>query len=1498
MSMSGGMESAAQLRVQIIGDPTNLQESLDAVSAHASNVAGRMTNLFSNVGGIVGSAIAFGGAYALLSKGVDLASQQTSLQAQQAVLVKNQGSASMAFVGGLSTVLGTQTAINKAGEQYSALLDQQATKMSFQTGISKNSIIQAQNLLIPNQDLTKLYNSQNAETKKSGDYLNQSLIAAANLSAQMGSRGSVVTGAKALGRVLADPAKAMSSMSRMGFHLSKPMQEQIKLTEKRNGLLAAQQLTIKDINSQLGGTAEAAITPVERLQNDFNNLGQTLGRGLMPVIDNMAALLGAALQAAMPLFNAIAQSMTLVSSTIGNALGALVTSFMPMIKIFTSGFLPALLAVLKPIIGFFSAVGQILSKVFSSKEIGIFVNLFIKLGTAVAGAILPALNELAGIFKKLEQSGQLTQLLNAFLGVLTAILPVLPTLVTAFAQMLQAVMPIIPYFAELVTILAKISAKTINALVSGFDGFVRVITKFKPLFAVLGGIMLAFAAVWFSKKLFQTPMMALVQGTEKMVGSVLRQTIRMKAGFKGAFSGIREEGDSAFAGMGMGWRKGLAAAEKDIRQRQLNMMVLTKQVNPRSATRLQRMLDVQGPQAEEVYKNARLQTMPLFGKYFAARQKAGESDAAYEARQAELKKARGVKNYLLGSNLSVQEFMKQSQLPSEDEEGNISALNENTKALQASADMFKTGMSSTVHTGAESYKNSPYYQAMMIASAKPGGTTQEEKDAWSAKTYQKMKQMGEETARQRLATEKSAKSLDSISKPSFFSRLGGRFGGTGGGRQFASGVGMAATGAFGAATSFALGGGMGQLSQLGKGLSDLFNGKKVDWSGMMTGALQLSGELGSMAPLVHGLGNMFGGLGAIVKKMFGSEVLEAVAAGTGTETAIGTSMTTISGEAAAMSASVEGNFATITGVAGSTGTESATLFGASMTTISEEAAAMSAVVEGNFTTIGAVANATSAQMVTDFTGATRTVDAEMTATEGASVGVFGKISTTVKTFAANAVSWIKDFSLTAGIWMSNLASAVSDAFLLMAGKAKKFALTALSWMKNFALAAGTWMKNLASSAGTALASMAGKVKAFALTAGAWVRNFALTAGTWMKGFALSAGAWIRNLATTVSDAFVLMAGKAKAFALSALGAIKKFAVAASTMITETIIPAIGEMAGAFKGFVLSALAGMKELALGAWAAITETIIPAIVEMGAALWTALLPILPELLLITGAVALVGTAVYLIIKYWKDVKHWAVDAWHGIEDAARVVFGWIQGAWGGIMDAGKVVMGWFVSAWNTVLSSAKGAWNGIKSAAKTVFSWIEGAWGAVMGAGKKVMSWFVGAWGDVRGVAVGVWHDILGAGKKVWSWLTGAFGYVENVSKNMWDGMYNGFVTAANMIIKAYNTTLGNVFGWLGMGGGAKFGYLKPIGAPSASGGKTAPTTAGAMNVHILSASAAAGKALTGTKGSNVPHTTVNVHQGAFQVNVQGSLDSASMSDVKNHVNEQFKQLKYAVRAQGR
>lgn len=44
--------------------------------------------------------------------------------------------------------------------------------------------------------------------------------------------------------------------------------------------------------------------------------------------------------------------------------------------------------------------------------------------------------------------------------------------------------------------------------------------------------------------------------------------------------------------------------------------------------------------------------------------------------------------------------------------------------------------------------------------------------------------------------------------------------------------------------------------------------------------------------------------------------------------------------------------------------------------------------------------------------------------------------------------------------------------------------------------------------------------------------------------------------------------------------------------------------------------------------------------------------------------------------------------------------------------------------------------------------------------------------------------------------------------------------------------------------------------------------------------------------------INIADGAFQVNVQGSLDSATMPQVKGHVNDQFKELRYVLKTKGR
>jgi hypothetical protein len=687
MSMAGdsGMMSAAQLRVQIIGDPTNIQHSLDSIVGATERTAGKMSSLFRDVGGVLTSAFAIGGGIALLGKGIDLASQQQSLQSVQATLLKNQNETQQSFIGGLQTVVGTQTAVNKNGEQYSKLLDKQATDLSFQTGIQKNQIIQAQNLLLPNTDLTSLYASQTQYSKTTGGYLNAAVEASANLAAQMGSGGSGIVGAsRMISRLLADPARSMGSMSRMGFHLSLAQQVQIKNVQKQNGLLAAQQLILQDINGSLRGTAEAAISPVERMQNDIMLIMQQMGRGLMPIIDNLAAVVSQTLYVLDPIFNTVAQAIGAMSGTIGNTLGSISKIIEPLAKVFTEGVLPAILAVIQPIAEFIGVIGTQLNNIFNSTAVQTFIGLFASFGNTLGDAITPALKEISDVFTEMTSNGQLTALWTSFYQIFAALMPILPTLATAFANILNAMLPMMPALVTIVTAMAKFAAFSLTKLVNAFDYLVKKISEFKPLFEIIMGALIALSVVFFAKHLFITPIQAFLE----MMGKATRASLvfgeTTKGAVSGAFKGFRERG---LLGILTGGQAGKAQAEYMQRQRDIIQALRLKQINPREALRAERENQIEGALAQEKYKNLRRSSMPLFGRAFMRKQMEGESDEAYAEYKRQQKSQRGLRAYLQGPTMDVGSYIKMMKLDEGDElekseaEKAIEGTQKNTKAL-------------------------------------------------------------------------------------------------------------------------------------------------------------------------------------------------------------------------------------------------------------------------------------------------------------------------------------------------------------------------------------------------------------------------------------------------------------------------------------------------------------------------------------------------------------------------------------------------------------------------------------------------------------------------------------------------------------------------------------------------------------------------------------------------------------------------------------------------
>lgn len=468
-------------------DPKPVLDALKSIEEYSKKTSESMSHHYEELGRIVRRVVGWTGAYSALEKGVDLAAEQIKLQKVQAQIITNNGLKQAAFVGKLvGWTKQTKDGIQTSDRWYSSALDAQANKLSLLTGLSKNQFVHAQNLLIPNQDLAKLL-SANKGT------MEQALLAAANMSDVMGGggEGSVVGSARILSRVLTDPAKRMSAMVRTGVSLSKVEQQRIKAVEATSGLLAAQQLLLVDINKHIGGVAQVSRSPIERLKNDMNLLKQSLGVGLIPILENFARALEPLVTALQGPFEQMAEAISKVSESLGTSLGEVLGSFTPMLKFFVQNLLPSLLAVadafLKLAVAIIKPLGDALTKIVDSGAGAMFD----EMAAAVSDALLPAIISLSDAFTKMFSDPKNQQ---AFVDMFKALMPILPSLAKALSDIIIAITPgiifILPYLMKFVTFMAQIwawSAKVLAQVVHLGAGFMNFANQFGIGKVAVGG---------------------------------------------------------------------------------------------------------------------------------------------------------------------------------------------------------------------------------------------------------------------------------------------------------------------------------------------------------------------------------------------------------------------------------------------------------------------------------------------------------------------------------------------------------------------------------------------------------------------------------------------------------------------------------------------------------------------------------------------------------------------------------------------------------------------------------------------------------------------------------------------------------------------------------------------------------------------------------------------------------------------------------------------------
>jgi hypothetical protein len=179
---------------------------------------------------------------------------------QEAIKVNRQTAAVLKSTGGVAGVTAKQ-------------IQTLSQRLSEQTAIDDEAIQSAQNLLLTFTSIGK-------------DIFPQTTQAILDLSVATGQN--LNRSAIQVGKALQDPVRGITALRRVGVNFSTDQQEVIKKLVETGKTAEAQKMILKELAVEFGGSAAAQATPLDRLRVTYNNLLETLGGYLVPILNDAA----------------------------------------------------------------------------------------------------------------------------------------------------------------------------------------------------------------------------------------------------------------------------------------------------------------------------------------------------------------------------------------------------------------------------------------------------------------------------------------------------------------------------------------------------------------------------------------------------------------------------------------------------------------------------------------------------------------------------------------------------------------------------------------------------------------------------------------------------------------------------------------------------------------------------------------------------------------------------------------------------------------------------------------------------------------------------------------------------------------------------------------------------------------------------------------------------------------------------------------------------------
>lgn len=165
-------------------------------------------------------------------------------------------------------------------------LQDYATEMMKRTGIDDDVIKSTQAQLMSFKELA-------ASADTTGGMFDRATSVAADMAAVFG--GDAAGNAVKLGKALNDPVNGISALSRVGVQFTDDQKAMIEGMVKAGDVAGAQELIMKELETQVGGTAEASATSADKMKARWDDAVQNLGTQLMPVFESIVGWISTSL---------------------------------------------------------------------------------------------------------------------------------------------------------------------------------------------------------------------------------------------------------------------------------------------------------------------------------------------------------------------------------------------------------------------------------------------------------------------------------------------------------------------------------------------------------------------------------------------------------------------------------------------------------------------------------------------------------------------------------------------------------------------------------------------------------------------------------------------------------------------------------------------------------------------------------------------------------------------------------------------------------------------------------------------------------------------------------------------------------------------------------------------------------------------------------------------------------------------------------------------------